>query len=178
MALAYCINVFRYKEYHLRDKIYPPICITPSCIYFKGAAYIYKGARIQGIFRYNDKTFTPRIIIHDGVSIQQGIHLTCAQQIEIGENTAITAYVTITDIIHTYDNIERQDIEVSPVRIGKGCTIYNNAVILPGVTIGDHVVIGANSVVTRNVPDYCVAVGSPARIIKQYDFEQKKWIKV
>ena len=166
----------------MRVNIFSPLCVTPSCIAFKGAAYIYKNARIQGVFRYNTKLFHPKIIIHDGVTIQQGIHLTCADRIEIGANTAIAAHVTITDINHPYSDIsipvERQDIEVSQVKIGKDCKIYNNSVILPGVVIGNHVVIGANSVVTHNIPDYCVAVGCPAKVIKRYDFEQNKWIKV
>ena len=48
----------------------------------------------------------------------------------------------------------------------------------PGVTIGKNSVIGANSVVTKDIPDYCVAVGAPAKVIKKYDFESGKWLKV
>lgn len=110
------------------------------------------------------------------------MHLTCAKRIEIGDNTAIAAYVTITDINHPYEDIslpvERQDIQVAPVKIGKDCKIYNNAVILPGVTIGNHVVIGANSVVCHDVPDFCVIVGAPAKVIKKFDFTKKQWIRI
>ena len=52
-----------------------------------------------------------------------------------------------------------------------------NVVIIAGINIGNHVTIGANSVVTHDLPDYCVAVGNPARIIKKYDFNQNQWIK-
>lgn len=88
--------------------------------------------------------------------------------------------MTITDIHHPYDDInlpiEHQDIIVRPVIIGDDCKIYNNAVILPGVTIGKHCTIGANTVVNKNIPDYSVAAGCPVRIIKHYDFEIKQWV--
>lgn len=52
------------------------------------------------------------------------------------------------------------------------------AIIMPGVTIGKRSVIGAGAVVTKSVPQYCVAVGNPAKIIKKFDFEQGKWVRV
>ncbi len=122
------------------------------------------------------------IEIGDQVSIEQNLHLTCANRITIGANTAIAANVTITDIHHPYSDvnlpIERQDIEVGEVVIGEDCKIYNNVVILPGVHIGKHVTIGANSLVSHDIPDYTVAVGNPASVVKQYDFEINKWIKI
>jgi len=58
------------------------------------------------------------------------------------------------------------------------CWIGANAVITAGVTIGKHSVIAAGSVVTKNIPPYSVAVGNPARVIKQYNFETKQWLRV
>ena len=55
------------------------------------------------------------------------------------------------------------------VEIGKGSWIGSGAIILPGSKIGEHVVIGANSVVTGEIPSHSVAVGSPARVVRQYD---------
>lgn len=107
--------------------------------------------------------------------------MTCAESIEIGENTAIAANVTITDIHHPYNDIatpiERQDLVVKPVKIGRDCKIYNNAVILPGTVIGNHVSVGANSVVSGVIPDYSVVVGAPAIIVKRYDYLSKTWRK-
>ena len=68
-------------------------------------------------------------------------------------------------------------IKVNPVRIKSGSKVYNNVVILPGVTIRRNVTIGANSVVTKSIPDYSVAVGSPARIVKYYNKQTEKWEK-
>ena len=139
-------------------------------------------ARIEGVESWNGKSFCPVIIFSEGSSAQQNLHLTCANKVIIGKNTAIAANVTITDIHHPYTDvsipIEHQMIEVKEVVIDDDCKIYNNAVILPGVHIGKHVTIGANSVVTRDVPNYSVVIGAPAKIIKRYDFKNKIWKKV
>ena len=142
---------------------------------------IWYHGRVEGVSRYNCVSFRPRIILHDRVRIQQNLHMTCAESIEIGENTAIAANVTITDIHHPYNDIatpiERQDLVVKPVKIGRDCKIYNNAVILPGTVIGNHVSVGANSVVSGVIPDYSVVVGAPAIIVKRYDYLSKTWRK-
>lgn len=155
--------------------------ITPRYISIDKNVYIEKNCRIEAVCSYNNVSFHPSIVFEEGASAQQNLHLTCASQITIGKNTAIASNVSITDIHHPYDDIntpiEKQNIVTKPVHIGPDCKIYNNAVILPGVHIGKHCTIGANSVVTRDIPDYCVAVGAPARVIKQYNFESKQWEK-
>lgn len=136
---------------------------------------------ILGIKKYNEINFSPSIIFEDNVSIMRNLYLTCANNIVIGKNTAIASNVTITDIHHPYTDplipIEQQNLEIGKVHIGEDCKIYNNVVILPNTTIGKHVTIGANSVVNRNIPDYSIAVGIPAKIIKRYDFHTKSWRK-
>lgn len=171
----------KYAKYCYSDNVRKPIHITPQYIELGENVSIWYNARVEGVGKYNNVTFTPRIVMHDGVRIQQNLHLTCASLIEIGDNTAIAANVTITDIHHPYTDIntpiEKQDIEVNPVKIGKDCKIYNNAVILPGTVIGNHVTIGANSVVRGIYPDYCVVAGAPAAIMKRYDSSLGEWRK-
>lgn len=161
--------------------IYKNFTITRERIKFGRNVSIYYNSRIEAITLYEGIKFNPIIELCNNVSIQQNIHLTCANNVYIGKNTAIAANVTITDIHHPYTDInkpiEKQNIEVGYVRIGEDCKIYNNAVILPNVTIGKHVTIGANSVVNKSIPDYCVVVGHPAHIIKRYDFTTKTWRK-
>lgn len=70
-----------------------------------------------------------------------------------------------------------QPLRCAPVEIGEGCWIGEKVTILPGVTIGKRCVIGANSVVTHDIPDYSIAVGSPAVVIKRYDFKEHRWVK-
>ncbi len=159
-----------------------PILLTPSCICFGNNVFIRNGARIEGIYKYEGVTFKPVIDLHGNVSVEQNIHITCANRISIGKNTAIASNVTITDIVHPYEDIllppERQLLTVKFVQIGEDCKIYNNAVILPGTKIGKHSVVAANSVVLgRTYPDYSILAGSPARIIKRYNFELESWAK-
>ena len=181
-GISYVWHKATFKRYNITDVILHPLLLTPECIELGEHVYIGHHARIQGIKSYGDDIFNPRIVLDDGVSIEQNLHLTCANFVKIGRNTAIAANVTITDIHHPYEDvsksIERQALIVKDVNIGEDCKIYNNVVILPGVQIGKHVTIGANSVVVRNIPDYSVAVGNPAKVVKQYDFESNKWKRI
>ena len=153
--------------------------LTPQFIVMKEFVRVYNYARIEGVSMYRGVAYNPKIILNKGVSIQQNIHLTCANSIVIGENTAIAANVTITDINHPYQDvttpIEHQKLEVKSVMIGPDSKIYNNVVILPGTKIGKHVTVGANSVVSGIFPDYCVIAGVPAHVIRRYDFKTGKW---
>lgn len=183
-ALRFWRYVWRkrqYAKYCITDNVKRPIHITPKYIELGERVSIWYHARIEGIRKYNNTIYTPRIIIHDGVSVQQNLHLTCACQIEIGDNTAIAANVTITDIHHPYTDvtipIEKQDLEVASVKIGRDCKIYNNVVILPGTVIGNHVTVGANSVVKGTYLDNCVVAGIPAVIVKRYDSAMGEWRK-
>lgn len=180
--ISFLINKPQYKEWHLRSSIIKPMrIIGKKHISIGNGVTILNNARIEAISKYAGTFYSPNLLIHDGVTIQQNVHITCANKVEIGENTAIVANVTITDIIHPYTAENKhlivQPLIVLPVTIGKYCGIYNNVVINAGVTIGDHVTIGANSVVTHDIPSYSVAVGNPARVIKRYNEETQRWEK-
>ena len=102
--------------------------------------------------------------------IGERCRISIANSLEIGEKVLLSPNVYITD--HEYRSIDIPVIDQGIVQrgqrvsIGEGSYIGINAVIVGNVKIGKHCVIGANSVVTKDVPDYCVAVGSPARVIK------------
>ena len=68
-----------------------------------------------------------------------------------------------------------QKFSAQDVKIGNGCLIGEKVSILSGVTIGEKCIIGAGSIVTKSIPSYSIAVGNPARIIKQYNFYTKRW---
>lgn len=171
-----------FQKFSISDIVVKPICLTPNCIELGEGVYIGPYSRLEGVSKYNNQTYKPRIVFGDRCSVQQGLYLTCANSITIGKYTAIAANVTITDIHHPYDDItipiESHDIIVKEVVIGDECKIYNSVVILPGVHIGKHVTIGANSVVSKDIPDFCIAVGSPAKVVKRYDFEKQEWVRV
>jgi acetyltransferase-like isoleucine patch superfamily enzyme len=122
------------------------------------------------------------LIINDGSYIGNHSHIYATSKIEIQQNVLIADKVYISDNLHSYDDINtpiiKQSIkQVGEVCIGEGAWIGENVCII-GANVGKQSVIGANSVVTKNIPDYCVAVGSPAKVIKTYSFQQKCWIKV
>jgi acetyltransferase-like isoleucine patch superfamily enzyme len=106
--------------------------------------------------------------------------ISCANRIDIGKNVLIADRCCVLDSEHDYKDISRpillQKMTEGAVKIEDDCWIGINVVILPDVTIGRHSVIGANSVVTMNVPQYSVVCGIPARVIKQYDSKEGKWI--
>ena len=107
-----------------------------------------------------------------GSEIGERCRISIANSLEIGEKVLLSPNVYITDCDHEYRNIDVPVIEQGIVQkgqavsIGDGSYIGINTVIVGNVKIGKHSVIGANSVVTKDVPDYSVAVGIPARVIK------------
>ena len=83
--------------------------------------------------------------------------------IDVGANTQLGPGVLITTTTHDFRKSMRT--EFRQVKIGQWAWVGANAVILPGITIGQYAVIGAGSIVTKDIPDYAIAVGNPARII-------------
>lgn len=102
--------------------------------------------------------------------------------VTIGNSVIFAQNVVMSGLNHSYEDISlpisKQKEITSPITIEDECWIGANAVITAGVTIGKHSVIAAGSVVTKNIPAYSVAVGNPARVIKQYDFSIKQWIRI
>ena len=160
----------------------PLMLCNPEYFRIGANVQIRRGARLEAVTSYKGTRFNPSIIIGSGCTIEQGLHLTCAESVMIGDCVAITDYVGIFDILHGYRDpvapIVEQPISTAPVRIGDHSMIGMGAVIQPGTTIGKHCVIGANSVVTGDIPDYSVAVGIPARVIKRFDQSSGEWKKV
>lgn len=120
--------------------------------------------------------------IADGCVIGDYNHIWSTRSIVIEKDVLTANNVYITDNLHGYDDavvpIGKQPIkQLSKVCIGEGSWLGEHVCII-GASVGKHCVIGANSVVTHDVPDYSVAVGSPARVIKRYDAKTKLWVKV
>lgn len=91
-----------------------------------------------------------------------------AAKVKIGSNVLFGPGVHIYTATHALDKIERRNTEFAkPVTIGDDCWIGGKVVICPGVTIGSGSVIGAGSVVTKDIPEDCLAVGNPAKVIRK-----------
>jgi acetyltransferase-like isoleucine patch superfamily enzyme len=123
----------------------------------------------------------PVVSIGDRCVIGKGSHIIGHFSIEIGDEVQTGPNVYITDQNHVYEDpvvpIGRQWPEERAVRIGSGSWLGTGVVVLPGACIGEHVVVGAGAVVSGKLPDRTVAVGSPARVVKQY-VEGRGWIPV
>ncbi len=137
--------------------------------------------RAMTVYPWTDppQRFTPELTIGDEVFINNGSQLSCANRIHIGARVMIAEYCFLADNQHGYADPDRsiraQPLAIGELTIGDDSWIGANCCIAGGIRIGRHCVIGANAVVTTDIPDYSVAAGAPARIIKQYDHEDHAW---
>ncbi len=121
------------------------------------------------------------VSIGDRCLIGKGSGIVGHQSVVIGNDVFTGHNVYITDANHGYIDIEqsigKQFSLPDPVTIGDGSWLGHGAIVLPGSNIGKHVVIGAGAVVTGDIPDFSVAVGNPAQVVRRY-FPDQGWVKV
>lgn len=120
--------------------------------------------------------------VHIGNNTLIGMGNTIIGPISIGNNVIFAQNIVASALNHEYRDahtpIVNQPILTAPIVVEDDCWIAANAVITAGVTIGKHSVVAAGAVVTKSIPPYSVAVGNPARVIKQYDFATNQWERV
>lgn len=120
-----------------------------------------------------------KIKIGDNFCGLNDLKILCCGLVEIGNDVSCAGNVFITSENHGLDpqtkSFNDNELESSKVIIEDGVWIGEKAIILPGVKIGKKSVIGAGSVVTKDIDSYSIAVGNPARIMKKWDFEEKKY---
>jgi acetyltransferase-like isoleucine patch superfamily enzyme len=153
------------------------ICFPPNALFNEQYIHIGSGTLFgpqitlsAGMVPGQHMISDPVISIGDRCLIGKGSGIVGHLQITIGDDVWTGHHVYITDQNHGYEDLDvpvsRQVMPERPVSIGDGSWLGHGTVVLPGATIGRHVVIGANSVVTGNIPDNSVAVGVPAKVIK------------
>lgn len=179
----------------LRDKLftflfYPQARIIRLPVYIrgkkgiKGAKGLTTGVNLR-IDIINSKENAPILSIGNNVEFNDYVHIGVAKGVSIGDNTLIASKVFISDHNHgSYAGSFHSDpnekpiervLESREINIGKNVWIGEFVAILPGVTIGDGAIVGAMSVVSRDIPANSIAVGSPARVIKTFDDLTKTW---
>jgi len=164
----------------------------PEAIYFGNNVWLGPGSFLTAVSSYptpslkhpqrtvESKFYKGEIHFGDRVTCSGGLIIGAANEVRIGDDVLLSSNVTILDNLHGYESMELpfkyQPLEkIAPVHIGAGSWIGQNAVILPGVTIGEMAVIGANSVVTHAVPPHSIAAGAPARVIKSWNEKAGEW---
>lgn len=185
--LTYVANIC-YSAY-LRGRLGNPrdLVVSGRNVKLVGSQNIHLGSnvtlgescRIEAISVCNwgelNQEFSPEIKIGNNVVVAPYSHIGCINSIEIGEYTTMGSFCLITD--HTHGDTSKHHLSLpprhrpltskGPVKIGRCVHMGDRVVVLPGVTIGDHAIIGANAVVTRDVPPYSVVVGPSAKSIRQ-----------
>ncbi|GHT02754.1 putative lipopolysaccharide biosynthesis O-acetyl transferase WbbJ [Bacteroidia bacterium] len=142
------------------------------------------GCRLEAFSEKGEKT------MHFGnnVQINDYVHICSMQNVTIGNNVLIAGKVYISDNSHgSYKGDEfdtspetdpiKRDYAKNAVVIEDNVWIGEGVVVLPGVTLGKGCIIGANSVVSKSIPSYVIAVGAPAMPIKKFNFETQRWDK-
>jgi len=167
---------WRFKEFGWRSRLEKCDMLTnPKMISIGRKVRIWKGSQIEALGDKNGKS--PKIIIGDGTGIHMNFHCGAAESVTIGKNVLIASRVYITDHDHKFDDPKippRRCSELisKPVVIEDGVWLGEGCVILKGVTVHRRAVVGANAVVTKDVPPFTVVGGVPARIIKHIFPEQ------
>lgn len=178
----YILKKFQFKKIGRHSVIFHPIEVDgKKYITLGNNVIIGEAARIEMLPKWHDKLYSPNLVIGDNSTFEQFAHITAASNLYIGKNCTFSSRVMITTINHEYQNINKkiteQGIITRDVVIGDYCFIGMDVKIFPGVKIGNNVVIGANSIVMNDLPDFTVCVGIPAKPIKKYNIETGKWEK-
>jgi len=159
----------------------------------RGREYIDFGCNLTTGVRCRLEAFSKdkSIVMRFGNNVQLNdqVHITAMSNVLIGNNVLMASNIYISDCTHGFYSGNEKDSnpKVPPIMreydvknviiednvwLGEGCCV------LPGVIIGKGSIIGANSVVCKSIPPYVIAVGSPARPIKRFDFSTNKWTKI
>lgn len=144
------------------------------------------GLWLEAVAEYNGHSYSPQIIIGDHVYLSWNNHIGAVNYVKIGNHVLFGSNCYVTDHNHgIYSGTGVSSPDVPPsdrvltdnkeVIIEDNVWIGNGVVILPGVTIGRGSIVGANSVVTKDIPSYTICGGIPARVLKKWNSDKKIW---
>lgn len=160
------------------SRIVSPVAIEGAENIFLGNNVFVAAHSCLAAVKLTDSFFC-ELNIGDGCKIGRFNHIYATNKIIIEKNVLTANNVYISDNLHDYERIDipildQKIIQKSSVIIGEGSWLGHNSCII-GARIGRNCVVGANSVVTRDIPDFSVVVGVPARIIKRFDVDSNLW---
>lgn len=154
---------------------FPALITNPQNIFIGNNFSALSKFRIETFDSYMGEKYSPKITIGDNVAFNNDCHMGCINKIEIGNNVLFASKIYISDHYHGQISaeaiklvpVERRLYSKGPIVIKDNVWIGESVAIMPGVTIGQNSIIGANSVVTNDVPENSVAAGVPAKVLKR-----------
>ncbi len=180
------------KNFILTKFFFPGQRLVRWPVYVRGRKYIKWGKQLTTGIQLRmdampvDSLADKVLFLGDNIQVNDFVHIAAVSKVVIGNNVLIASKVFISDHNHGFygqDNIHsnpliapiKRELSYKPVIIKDNVWIGELVAILPGVTIGEGCIIGSLSVVTKDIPPYSIAVGSPARVIKVFNFEANEW---
>lgn len=185
-TLSYLFNglvLLRLKKYGRNNYIGKRLQVhLPQCVIIGSNVRLGRDCRLS-CYRSSDYPNGGTIHIGDNCYIGDHFSALSGSEIVIENDVLIASYVSVIAENHGMDASSStkyglQPLDGKPVIIKKGAWIGEKVIILQGVTIGEKSIIGSGSVVTKTVPDYCMAVGNPAKIIKKWDPNINEWAPI
>ena len=197
----------RLNKYSFYNKVHVAACAILTRIFYPGARLIRfpldirnaknirlgkgftcgHGCRIEAC-NYGLSKGELSLCIGDNVEINDFVHISAFSKIDIGDDVLIASKVYISDLNHgnvgdgeVYDITvphRLQQVHARPIAIEENVWIGESVCILGGVTFGKGSIVGAMSVVTKSIPPHSIAVGNPAKVIKQYNSDSKSWERI
>lgn len=175
----------------IRTKIISPkIRLVRFPIDIRGKQYINFGNRLTtGVgcrFEAYSNDSTKKLFFGSDIQVNDYVHISAMESVQIGDGVLMASHIYISDNSHgcykgcNYDSDPniipiKRDYITKPVKIENNVWLGEHVVIMPGVTVGKGSIIGANSVVTKDIPPYTIAVGQPAKPIKRFNWSNKSW---
>jgi acetyltransferase-like isoleucine patch superfamily enzyme len=159
---------------------YPLKIFNGQCIHIGPRTRISWGSWLCGVTSYSRQRFEPEIRIGKNSYIGNHAHIIAAGKVHIGDDVLLADKVYVSDNLHEYRDTSRTImwndlICCGEVHIGDGSWLGENVCVVGNVRIGRHCVVGSNAVVRQDLPDYSVAVGIPASVIKRFNPEREQW---
>jgi acetyltransferase-like isoleucine patch superfamily enzyme len=176
-------NKFKYFGKNISIGIFPTI-ENPQYIQLYNNITIGKNVNLYAIDNDLISKRTPDLTIGNNIYIGHNVSIHCMNKVTLEENVVLSDYIYISDVSHGLEldieeSIMKQPwVSPGPVIIGKGTFLGHGVKVLPNVKIGNNCIVASGSIVTKSFDPYCVLAGSPAKVIKRYSFETKKWEKV
>lgn len=194
-------------KYSLYNKFYIVLCTLLTRIFYPGVRLIRfpldirnakniklgknftcgRGCRIEAC-QYDLKHGIHSLVIGDDVEINDFVHISAYEKVSIGNNALMASKIYISDLNHGDYSDARpfdastpfacQPISAKPIIIEDNVWLGESVCVLGGVTIGRNSIIGAMSLVNKSIPPYSIAVGNPARVIKQFNHSTQRWERV